>query len=115
MSDIYTRGLPSYNAEVIHARLLDLGIPERMVGSLVRYIQEGQAPLGRFLTAVLCNDLAESCVRADPDNKKLLREYVMFLHNYAPRGSHGSRENFKEWCKTGGLKGRLTEKECANF
>ena len=79
-------------------------IPERMVGSLRRYIEHGIPP-GHFLTAVLCNDLAEACGRADDENVVLLNVYVTFLYCYAPQGCWGSREKFESWCKQKGLSG----------
>ena len=71
-------------------------IPERMRGALARWIQHGIAP-GDFLTAVLKNDLAEACLRADDENIHLLCDYIKFLQNYAPMGCWGSPKDFDNW------------------
>jgi len=41
-------------------------------------------PLGHFLTAVVKNDFAEACIRADIPNRKGLYLYALFLYNKMP-------------------------------
>jgi hypothetical protein len=77
-------------------------IPEYMIGGLRRYIEHGIAP-GSFLSAVLANDLRGAYEKADIVNQHALFNYVKFLYSYAPAGCWGSEENFKKWCKSGGL------------
>jgi hypothetical protein len=77
-------------------KLYDYGIPERMHGGLIRYVEQGIPP-GDFLQAVINNDLREACGRADDENKRLLPEYIMWFYNWAPGACWGSPENFKEW------------------
>ena len=73
-------------------------LPERMRGGMRRYIENG-APPGHFLTAVLSNDLAEACSRADPINRQRLGDYSGWLYSYAPPGCHGSHEKVRAWLK----------------
>lgn len=77
-------------------------IPDYMIGGLRRYIEHGIEP-GGFLSAVLANDLRRACEKADIINQHALFNYVNFLYSYAPAGCWGSDENFKAWCKSGGL------------
>jgi len=71
-------------------------IPEHMMASLHRYIEK-RIPPGGFLTAVLTNDLAEACGRADDDNLRILPAYIAYLYNEAPGGCWGSPESVKSW------------------
>lgn len=77
-------------------------IPPGMVGGLRRYFEQGVKP-GGFLIAVLANDFIEAALRADDHNQPILRNYAVFLENYAPRGSFGSNRIVNEWSKQGGL------------
>lgn len=47
---------------------------------IYKWYHEGY-PLGDFLTAVVRNDFAEACVRADDVNRKALYLYAMFCLN----------------------------------
>jgi hypothetical protein len=69
-------------------------IPDRMMGGLTRYIEEGIMP-GDFLTAVLENDLMEAVGRADDENAANLPAYIGYLYNVAPSNCFGSREKVK--------------------
>lgn len=84
-----------------------IGIPEHMIGGLVRYIVHGIPP-GSFLTAVLSNDLMEALGRADDVNRYCLHRYGQFLYSVAPSGCFRSPEAFDAWVAKGGLSGRLT-------
>ena len=77
-------------------KMTEYGIPERMQGAIVRYYERGLRP-GHFLTAVIQNDLSEAVRRADEENVRLLKEYVMWFYNWAPHGSWGSIGNFVRW------------------
>lgn len=79
-------------------------IPERMRGGLERWIEKGIVP-GHFLCALLSNDLRGAVSHADVVNIRLLRNYVIFLHNYAPRDCWGGDEQFEAWTDKGGLDG----------
>lgn len=71
-------------------------IPGRMRKSILGYLNHGHK-MGSFLTAVFSNDLFGAISRADDENVALLKEYVVWVWNYAPHGSHGSPEKVKKW------------------
>ena len=75
---------------------MDDHIPERMMGSIRRYIVTGVEP-GGFLSAVICNDLRDAVGQADGENLALIPAYVKFFYNDAPSECWGSREKFKAW------------------
>lgn len=79
-------------------------IPEHMRGGLQRYLTHGIPP-GHFLGAVLKNDLAEACRRADLENLPILYRYVEFLYNYVPSSAWGSHDNYHKWIKHKGASG----------
>jgi len=72
--------------------------------ALLEYVLRG-VPVGDFLAAVVTNDLHEAVVRADPDNRVLLREYVGWLHNEAPTLCWRYPKAIALWAKVGGLEG----------
>jgi hypothetical protein len=72
--------------------------------SFVRYIEHG-IPTGSFLEAVLCNDLREACCRADMQNRFVLYDIIMYLHNYAPGVCWGDRKAVAAWQGHQGLAG----------
>jgi hypothetical protein len=80
-------------------------IPERMRPGILRYIEHGIIP-GRFLQAVICNDLQAACGQADDINIYLLPAYVGYFYNHAPAKCWGSPKIMKAWNKKGGTKGR---------
>lgn len=76
-------------------------IPDRMMPSLRRYIEEKIQP-GDFLTAVIQNDLSEACSRADDENMRNLPAYAAYLYNEAPSICWGSKEKMEKWLATKG-------------
>ena len=80
-------------------------IPERMMGGIRRYIEHGIKP-GDFLCAVIDNDLALACGRADNENQKNIPAYPAYFYNEAPRACYGDSIKRIEWQLSGGLKGR---------
>jgi len=75
-------------------------IPDRMMGGIRRYIDEKIKP-GEFLTAVICNDLAEAVGQADDENINNLPAYVSYFYNLAPAICHGSKKKMDEWLEGG--------------
>ena len=71
-------------------------IPERMRGSITRYIEDRVIP-GGFLQAVICNNLSEAVGRADDENIRNLPAYCNFFYNYAPSQCWGSPEKMAKW------------------
>lgn len=83
-------------------------LPHHMHDAMKLYVQSGIEP-GSFLTAVLCNDLKESVVRADSINILYLTNIVSYCYNFLPQGSWGSHDNYAEWVSGGGLEGMLNQ------
>lgn len=73
-------------------------IPERMMGGIIRYIEDGIIP-GGFLQAVVSNDLKEAVGRADEENMANLPAYVAYFYNEAPSQCWGSEEKMLRWGK----------------
>jgi len=71
-------------------------IPERMMPGITRYIEQGIRP-GKFLTAVICNNLKEAVWQADDENIRNLPAYVTYFHNEAPSACWGSKEAMDQW------------------
>ena len=88
----------------------DTYIPDRMMGGLTRYIEDGILP-GHFLTAVLKNDLMGAFERADSENMKNIRAYVGYLYNETPIGCYGSKDAVDNWISLGGLNGIRAKRE----
>ena len=79
-------------------------LPPHMHNGIVGWIEHAQ-PVGHFLTALLSNDLMEAFGRADDKNIASMRQWVIFLYNYAPRGCYGSPQNVAAWRAAGGQEG----------
>lgn len=71
-------------------------LPEHMRGAMLRWIEDAIHP-GSFLTAILCNDLKGTYSSADYINAAHVKDYIMYLYNYAPSNCWGSPEEFAEW------------------
>ena len=95
----------SYGTALTHHK-----IPTHMHEPLCAYLMYGTQP-GRFLTAVLNNQLVEVFCFADEDNQQKLWGYVGFLTNAAPPSSWGSPEVVALWVRIGGLFGRVADLE----
>jgi hypothetical protein len=78
-------------------RFNEFYIPEYMMESLERYINDGVPP-GHFLQAVIENDLEAAVARADSNNMGQLPAYVGYLYNKAPQGCWGYKGAVKDWC-----------------
>lgn len=79
-------------------------IPEHMLISIERYVNQG-VPVGDFLQAFIANDLMDAVGRADHINIHLFPAYANLFHFEAPDACHGSRQAYRDWLDTGGLKG----------
>ena len=73
-------------------------VPDELLDSIHNYIFRG-IPTGGFLQAVIDNDLAESCGRADDKNIRILPAIVAYFYNHAPTGSWGSKGAHNRWVK----------------
>lgn len=72
------------------------GVPEHTCGAIERYVFDHYGP-GRFLTAVLCNDLMAAVAHADSQNIVALKEICLFIYNQVPSCAWGSPKNVAEW------------------
>lgn len=64
------------------------------------YVERGIPPSGHFVNALLENDLVLSVRYADPDNRRRLDEYVLYLYNEIPANCWGSPEKIKGHLKS---------------
>ena len=71
-------------------------LPPHIRAGARSYIEDGIKP-GGFLTAVICDDLAEAFSRADHINRECLADIVGFFYNEAPSPSRGSKTAMNEW------------------
>jgi len=82
----------------------DKHIPERMMPSLKRYIENGTIP-GDFLQAVICDSLADAFMYADDENIENMIAYMGFFYNEVPSEAWRSKEKMLAWNERGGLAG----------
>jgi len=71
-------------------------IPERMQEAIKRYVIDRVKP-GRFLTAIITNDLYGAFEAADEENAKLVELYVWWFHNFPPAKCCGSHADMLAW------------------
>ena len=82
-------------------------LPEHMRAGIRRYLYHGIVP-GRFLKAVMENDLVGAFGAADDVNRSILWNYANMLYNaFPPRstGVWGSVQAVEDWRDVGGLNG----------
>ncbi len=79
-------------------------IPKRMMPSIDRYIKHGVIP-GRFLQAVICNNLHNAFSYADDENLENIAAYVGYFYNEVPCNAWGSNERMLKWAEDGGVLG----------
>src|SRR3990167_9777566 len=85
-----------YTRTELAGRACERGVPHHLIDGLVEYIVDGR-PTGRFLHAVLENDLMEAYSRADIHSAAGMQAIVTFLYNDAPSGCFGSPEIVRGW------------------
>lgn len=74
------------------------GLPESLRPGVKLYIEQGIIP-GDFLRSVICNNLSESFMFADPMNKKRMDQIVDFFRREAPAVCWGSKEKMRAWLR----------------
>ena len=84
----------------------DLVPVAHMADGMRRYIEDRTQP-GRFLTALLCNDLIGAASAADEGNRDYLFEWAAWLYNNAPPACFGSEAKLVAW--TTGARGMVRE------
>lgn len=68
-----------------------LPIPERMKGSIRRYVYEGIPP-GGFLFAVMSGNLVDAWLYADTTNRVILHHYAHLVYDFIPSKMMGSKQ-----------------------
>jgi hypothetical protein len=71
-------------------------VPVDVIVSINRYVERG-IPTGGFLQAVIDNDLAKACGKADQNNMQILPAIVAYLYNECPSGCWGRSGAFMDW------------------
>lgn len=71
-------------------------IPIYMHQAIRKYVNYHKPP-GRFLQAVIKNDLYGAISQADYKNSYALKDWVGFLYNHCPSLCWGSEKVYKEW------------------
>ena len=79
-----------------------------MVDALQEYVQRGK-PLNSFLAAVVSNDFAGACARADGDNLENLPAFGSYLLHVMPQAAWGSHEKVADWLASHALARRGPE------
>lgn len=95
---------PKERVEALCELAASCGLPVTTYHDVVAYVLRGQ-PLGHFLTALITNDLRETCIRADDDSKYQIWNVVFFLYNHAPMECWGSPERYRKWVEIRGFEG----------
>ncbi len=75
-------------------------VPDHTKSALERYWTHGYEP-GSFLGSLLCGDVFNAILRADPWNKEALGPIVEYIMRKAPRGSYGSVALYQDWVNRG--------------
>jgi hypothetical protein len=71
-------------------------LPEHMRDAMARYIEDRIEP-GKFLYAVLSNDLKTAVGAADHINLEYLTNIVSYCYNEIPGNAWGSEERVEQW------------------
>jgi hypothetical protein len=83
-------------------RQLVLSIPPHMHESITDWVSKGEPSpdrMGKFLYALLSNDLMGAFQHADAENLAAMFHWAVFLHNYAPADCFGSVKAVDAWWK----------------
>ena len=72
------------------------GLPRHMRPAARRYVEDGAIP-GKFLQAVLQNDLVEAFGKTDGINEARMKDWTLWLYNECPALAWGSKEKMVAW------------------
>lgn len=81
------------------ARLSQSFVPGSLHDEVISYFTRHQRPAGKFLAAVLENNLTVALAEAGPVNRAFLVDLLEFLVRHAPPDSWGSVEAVDAWVK----------------
>ena len=73
-------------------------LPEATKATIDNYVDNRWEP-GRFVTAVMANNLIEAFSWADENNTICMRDIVSYVYNEVPMGCRGSYEKVEAWLK----------------
>ena len=76
--------------------------PEEFQAELLAWLNLGDLPDDKLLTAILANDLMQVFALA-PHNWALVHATITWMLNFAPPGSYGSAQAVTAWHGCGGL------------
>lgn len=93
--------------------LLNTHCPDHMHEGMMRYLMDGEEG-GHFMQALLSNNLMAAFGRADYTNAAHMKDWCLFLYNYAPSDSYGSPERHDAWVASGGINGQAKAQENQN-
>lgn len=72
-------------------------VPAYMWPGIERYFADRIEPGGFLMSLLSGASVMEVISKADDVNSDNLRNWCMFLYNYAPAGSYGSKEKVQSW------------------
>jgi hypothetical protein len=75
-------------------------VPEHMRHAMEVWMTHGEPHpkiLGKFMRALLTNDLVSAFAAADEENAASMRAWAMYLYHDAPLGSWGSHDALEKW------------------
>lgn len=84
------------NEEPFYRALRRSGVPEHLHDGVVRYAVHRVLP-GRFLSAVLANDLRQAFAFGDEQSLLHLETLVRFFYNALPAAAWGSPDHVTAW------------------
>lgn len=76
-------------------------VPPNLQSGLLLYFDKGIRP-GRYLSALLANDLFEACRYADMVSARRMALVGLWVATHAPGHSVGSWEAVRDWCESFG-------------
>jgi hypothetical protein len=72
-------------------------VPEWIIKDILEYGWQCKFAGGHFFTALLKNDFADVCTRADLEMRAHFHDLALILYNRIPAACWGSEEKIKEW------------------
>ena len=67
-----------------------------MAGAMQRYVEQGIEP-GGFMSAMLCNDLEATVMRADGMNVVHIPHWVAWMSEHLPPACWGPYQRYEDW------------------
>jgi len=80
------------------------GIPVVQRDLILQWVVDGRLS-GKFLSSLFENNLMETYIWADAENREMLFAYLELMYNDLPADCWGSRDAVQRWYEHGGLRG----------